>query len=749
MEFQDYAATETSALVGRLLGGQAGVTLQQLKAIKEAIEAAAQALEVAPQPEQEIDELVARLTAAASEEVRRAGDESRRISQEARRAIDEAETALQLQVEENARLAAAVAKADAETALLKSELETAQERADSAERDFLATVDAHGELEAALKISENENRHLAQAKSHLEADLTQARATLDQAITDVNHLRQDVDHHQAQRGELEQQLETAHHLAVERDALIHELERIHQERAALHQQLSEAGETAAAERDALARDVEAASNRTHVLETELESAHGRIGTLEAELATANGRAFEIESQLAVAHGRSNDVEAQLVAVSGRSSDVEAQLAAAAARSNDLETQLGVATGHFKDLEKQLAAAAGHSGDLEKQLAAANGRTGEFEKQLEGAHERATALEHDLAAAIAAVERHDVIVTELEMSRARAHTLEAERAEREDALRQVQLRLDEALQAEARLREQAETKLREAAARASDTSNDSEQSEALRWEVERMVSLFDASVRAVNEMASTRTSADLNLELVKRLSLQFSRVALFRVKGQALEGELQVGFEDTDISKLVLPMSKDSILSRAANSGSVESITGAGISRKLGTPFNGSPTSAVALPIMMQGTSVAVVYADDADMPDYASGPTVHESSVAFAKLLVGEAALLMMCHTHELKMLAELRQYATTLLQEAKEMYLADAEAGKPTPQLRARLKDNLECASQLYTYRAAMEGTAAAALLDEQIAAEMAGTSQFARDLGEVVRNLAQTDLGITAEAS
>ena len=43
----------------------------------------------------------------------------------------------------------------------------------------------------------------------------------------------------------------------------------------------------------------------------------------------------------------------------------------------------------------------------------------------------------------------------------------------------------------------------------------------------MVSLFDASVRAVNEMASARTSADLLSELIKRLSLQFSRVALFR------------------------------------------------------------------------------------------------------------------------------------------------------------------------------------------------------------------------------
>jgi hypothetical protein len=336
-----------------------------------------------------------------------------------------------------------------------------------------------------------------------------------------------------------------------------------------------------------------------------------------------------------------------------------------------------------------------------------------------------------------------------MSRARTHTLEAERAEREDAMRQLQLRLDDALQAEARLREQAETKLREAAARASEDAGDSEQSEALRWEVERMVSLFDASVRAVNEMSRARTSADLLSELIKRLSLQFSRVALFRVKGQALEGELQVGFEDTDISRLVLPLTVDSLLTRAINSGSVESITGSDTARRLGTPFNGTPTSAVALPIFLQGTTVAVVYADDADMPEYARGPAVHESSVAFAKLLVGEATLLMMCHTHELKMLEELRQYATTLLQEAKEMYLADAEAGKPAAHLKGRLKDNLECASQLYAYRAAMEGTAAAALLDDQITAEMNGTSQFARDLTDVVHTMAETDLGITAEAS
>ncbi len=664
MEFQDYAAKETSALFGRLRASQTGATLQQLQAIREAIDAAARAIETAPEPDQEIDELIAGLTAAAYEEARRAGDESRRISQEARRAIDEAEAELQKQVDENARLAAAVARSDAEAALLKSELEAAQERAEAAERDFLATVDAHGELEAALKAADGETRHLVQAKANLENDLAVTRATLEQAIADVDHLRHDVDRHHAERAELERHLETAHAISDERDALAAELDRTRGERGALQEQLSAAGQITV-ERDAFAREMEVVGEHARLLEAELESAHARITTLESELSAATGRSCAFEADLDAVRGRT------------------------------------------------------------------------------------LTLEGDLAAAIAAVERHDVVVTELEMSRARTHTLEAERAEREDGMRQLQLRLDDALQAEARLREQAETKLREAAARASEAAGDSEQSEALRWEVERMVSLFDASVRAVNEMSSARTSADLLSELIKRLSLQFSRVALFRVKGQTLEGELQVGFEDTDIAKVVLPLSVDSLLTRAINSGSVESITGSDTARRLGTPFNGTPTSAVALPILLQGTTVAVVYADDADMPDYARGPAVHESSVAFAKLLVGEATLLMMCHTHELKMLAELRQYATTLLQEAKEMYLADAEAGKPAPQIQGRLKDNLECASQLYAYRAAMEGTAAAALLDDQIAAEMNGASHFARDLADVVRSMAETDLRITAEAS
>jgi hypothetical protein len=47
------------------------------------------------------------------------------------------------------------------------------------------------------------------------------------------------------------------------------------------------------------------------------------------------------------------------------------------------------------------------------------------------------------------------------------------------------------------------------------------------------------------------------------------------------------------------------------------------------------------------------------------------------------------------------------------------------------------------------MEGTAAAALLDEQIATELEGTTPFARDLAVVVRQMRSANVELTAEAS
>ena len=450
---------------------------------------------------------------------------------------------------------------------------------------------------------------------------------------------------------------------------------------------------------------------------------------------------------------------QLVERLTRAADADVQRIRdeAAATLEDAHTELRSRQAETEKLAEAFAAAESEIATLRTELQLASARC----ETLEGELRASTGARADLHGALKSAETdlvqladaRQVLETELGHAQARVHAQLAEidllrrqiddRGEHEEQIRQLTARLENALESEARLQEKL-------AARSAEATADGVDAEVMRAEVDRMVSLLDASARAVTEMAAATTSTALLTELLKRLSLQFSRVALFRVKGNRLEGEQQIGFDDTtDVTKLAFPVAVDSILSRAVNSGTVESLTGEDVSSRTGTPLGGAPRAAVALPIVLQGSTLAVVYADDSEMPDWARGPAVQESSLGFARLLVGQVSVLMLRHTHELKTLAELRQYASTLLQEAKEMYLADAQSGKSRDLLRRRLKDNLDCASQLYAYRAAMEGTAAAALLDEQIAAELEEPSQFADDLGRVVRQMTDSGLQVTAEAS
>ena len=87
----------------------------------------------------------------------------------------------------------------------------------------------------------------------------------------------------------------------------------------------------------------------------------------------------------------------------------------------------------------------------------------------------------------------------------------------------------------------------------------------------MGSLLDISAEAVDELAEKTTVTDLFAALVRHLASEFSRVALFRVKANRLEGEDSIVFNDsTDVTKIVLPLNLDSLITRAASSGSSSS-----------------------------------------------------------------------------------------------------------------------------------------------------------------------------------
>ena len=62
-------------------------------------------------------------------------------------------------------------------------------------------------------------------------------------------------------------------------------------------------------------------------------------------------------------------------------------------------------------------------------------------------------------------------------------------------------------------------------------------------------------------------------LVDALASEFSRVALFHVNGNRLEGRRQTGFDfGSDISKVAVPLTKGSALAEAVRSGRVQGLT---------------------------------------------------------------------------------------------------------------------------------------------------------------------------------
>lgn len=260
-------------------------------------------------------------------------------------------------------------------------------------------------------------------------------------------------------------------------------------------------------------------------------------------------------------------------------------------------------------------------------------------------------------------------------------------------------------------------------------------------------LFDDLLAGFQALGSATTIADVLTTLIEQLAAQFPRVALFRVKKSHLQGEHQIGFDlKTDIAKVVMPLGMDSLLSRAASSGSIERLSAEEL-KKASVPFSGSPENALALPIAVGGDPLAIVYVDDSGAPAGAAGEI--EVNVRFAEAMQQHAIALLSRLTSELKTLAELKTYAASLLRELEQMYAADVQTGIDGSNMQARLKGNLEYARSIYSSRIALEGADAAALLDDELGALIAAQhdTPFGRDLAAAAGVPASTRK--TAEAS
>ena len=126
--------------------------------------------------------------------------------------------------------------------------------------------------------------------------------------------------------------------------------------------------------------------------------------------------------------------------------------------------------------------------------------------------------------------------------------------------------------------------------------------------------------------------------------------------------------------------------------------------------------AIAVPIVVGGDTLAIVYADDSGAPKSARGAV--DVRARYADAVRHYAVALLTRVTKELKALAELQKYAASLLHEMEQMYDADVESGISGADLQKRLTGNLDFARSIYGSRTALEGADAATLLDDELGA-------------------------------
>jgi len=316
-----------------------------------------------------------------------------------------------------------------------------------------------------------------------------------------------------------------------------------------------------------------------------------------------------------------------------------------------------------------------------------------------------------------------LTAQLEAGIARIEALECNGAENDRARHDLQVRLDAAVTAEAMLLQRAAEADREAAS-------------AQRGQVVRFGSLLDRSLTAVNNLKASRTVADVLTAVVMGLASEFSRVVLFSVKGNQLEGEQQIGFDFEDhISKVAIPLTTDTLVTRAVASGRSECLTASEFTDNNRALFGGTPACALALPIAAYGETLAVIYADDSDQPQSQFAPAARDVRVKFAELLLRLAVMPLRQVSPQLKALAELEDYAAMLLSEAEYIYATDISAGKKAAELQCRLRDNLECARRIYAQRVVSEEPRAATLLEQRLAAviETRSATPFGHDLAAI----------------
>jgi chromosome segregation ATPase len=596
---------------------------------------------------------------------------------------------------------AATAEADARLKRLSSEARkiTDSLRADleekTTEKEGLegSLRDALGQLEGALSELSDQTK----ARQELAGSLKEAHDQADALRAELNHFTHELNARTQEKDALAGALNEAHGRA---HALGGELEAEARRAETLQRQLDAAYAEHHALGDALknaeaTREMDASARAG--LESDLRAAHSLLESVQAEVSSARG---SLETELRAAHNLIESVQAEAASAKAgfeselRSAhDLVETARAEAARAGDAREP------ELRATQQLLETAQGEMAHVKAELQAIAAEKGKVEHALSELTGHAQAAEAKLAAT----------TTLFKTSSARVKVLEREREQHEDAMHALEARLEAAGTREVELEFAPATSA-------------------------PAVALLDGLLGAFEAMAGAGTIGDVLSTLVEQLVNEFPRVALFRVKGNRLEGAHQIGFDLTnDIGKVMMPLAMDSLLTRAVSSGRTERVNGDRTDSSH-LPFGGSPTCALAMPIIVDGEAMAVVYADDSGRAE--SQEANDDLNARFAEALRHHAVALLTRLTSELKAMAELRGYAGSLLSETEQMYEADVAAGKTGDDLLKRLHANLDYARSIYANRVASEPASTAGLLEAQLAGtiDLHRDNAFGRDLATVM---------------
>jgi hypothetical protein len=469
--------------------------------------------------------------------------------------------------------------------------------------------------------------------------------------------------------------------------------------------------------------------------------------IEALKATAAKQQTDASSQIqtlkATAAKEQADATAQIEALKATAarqqadarSQIEALTATAAAQQADASGQIGALKAKIDRLRdeaskkiEEMTATAG------RQLAAAEEKAGAVAAA--AANERAEA-EAKLDAAKAAAARFETEARErMETLTASAAGDQAKAQEKIDALTREREQLAASV-AEAHTRTEAVVAEREkVSAELQRTEGARAQlARTMRDQVLQLASLpMDRLRTGFYRLTTAPSVGEALTALVETLGSEFSRAALFQVTGNRLQGVHQVGFDfESDISKVVVPLTRESPLTEAVRSGRVQGLTANELTASSRTLFGGTPGFVLVLPVAICGEIAAVVYADDSDDPE--AEYSTPERRVKFAEVLLWHAVPLLARLAIEENTRAELREHAIQLFTDLERAYAADKTSAPNAEKLRSHLERNLEYARQMFAQQAEAYGRQGSGLFDEQLEAliKSQGATPFVRDLAAV----------------